>query len=150
MQYFYTKTRNYRIVFGALRTGGKYALALSSATLAYVALDESVGVVRERLIGKHGEGQWQAQESQDGRPRRVGWREGGVWWGDGMIAGGILGLGVGTICTSTISLFLKYANRRPPAPTSVHEEYRNRYYNGRNNFSFTDCPSKDWRDEDSE
>ena len=98
-QYFYTKTRNYRIVFGALRTGGKYALALSSATSAYVALDESVGVLRERLVGKHGEGQWQAQESEDGRPRRVGWREGGVWWGDGMIAGGILGLGVGALCT---------------------------------------------------
>ena len=100
-QYFYTKTRNYRIVFGALRTGGKYALALSSATLAYVALDESVGVARERLIGKHGEGQWQTEESEDGRPRRVGWREGGVWWGDGMIAGGLLGLVAGGICTFT-------------------------------------------------
>jgi hypothetical protein len=100
LKYFYTKTRNYRILYGALRTGGKYALALSSATLAYVALDESVGVARESLVGEHGVGQWQQEQSDDGRPRRVGWRKGGVWWGDGMIAGGLLGMVVGAACKS--------------------------------------------------
>jgi hypothetical protein len=104
IQYFYTKTRNYRMLFGALRTGGKYAFALSSATLAYVLLDESVGVARERMVGEHGTGQWQHEQSDDGRPRRVGWRKGGVWWGDGLIAGALLGMGVGAICKSQVSI----------------------------------------------
>lgn len=63
-----------------------------------------MGVARERLIGEHGSGQWQTEQSEDGRPRRVGWRKGGVWWGDGLIAGGLLGMAVGTICTSTLPL----------------------------------------------
>lgn len=102
-QYFYTKTRNYRILYGALRTGGKYAAALSSATLAYVVLDEGVGVAREAVLGPKAGGQWRETESQEGMPRRVGWRQGGVWWGDGIIAGGLLGAGVGTICECTVA-----------------------------------------------
>lgn len=86
------------MLFGALRTGGKFALALSSVTLAYVVLDESVGVAREYLVGAKGGSQWREVESEEGIPRRVGWRKGGVSWGDGMIAGGLLGLGVGAIC----------------------------------------------------
>jgi hypothetical protein len=50
-QYFYTKTRNYRIFFAALRTGARYAMALSGATAAYVFMDESIGYIREQVVG---------------------------------------------------------------------------------------------------
>jgi hypothetical protein len=119
--------------------------------LAYVALDETVGVARERVFGKHGEGQWRDEQSEDGRPRRVGWREGGVWWGDGMIAGGLLGLGVGAICTSfpLSNLECQDADFRPPTSTFVYEKYRDRNNNGRNDISFTNCPSQSRGNENS-
>lgn len=130
-QYFYTKTRNYRIFFAALRTGSRYALALSGATAAYVLMDESIGYARERFLGyraeegavvddplsgdstRGGSGgvreavPWRSEKSLDRSgveiPRRVGWREGGVSLWDGGLAGGIMGLGVGTICKSSPS-----------------------------------------------
>lgn len=51
-------------------------------------------------MGERGWAQWREEQSQEGMPRRVGWRKGGVWWGDGLVAGGLLGVGVGALCTS--------------------------------------------------
>ena len=83
--------------FAAARKGARYAAALGGATAAFVALDEGAGWARERVFGPRGGGQWRVEESE-GRPRRVSWRQGEVSWGDGMSAGTVLGLGVGTIC----------------------------------------------------
>ncbi|WVW83699.1 hypothetical protein I302_105720 [Kwoniella bestiolae CBS 10118] len=97
--YFYTKTRNYRVFFGAAKTGSKYALGLGGATATYVLLDESIGYLRECMTGPRG-----VQDPTPGgrglledreRKERVSWRRGGSAWEDGGIAGGLMGLGVG-------------------------------------------------------
>lgn len=51
-------------------------------------LDESVGYFREQLL----------DYKTEGRTQRVSWREGGVSLWDGGIAGGVLGIGVASIC----------------------------------------------------
>ncbi|WVQ67864.1 uncharacterized protein L199_006069 [Kwoniella botswanensis] len=97
--YFYTKTRNYRVFFGAAKTGSKYALGLGGATATYVLLDESIGYIRESIFGPKG-----VQDPTPGgrglledreKKERASWRKGGVGWEDGGIAGGLMGLGVG-------------------------------------------------------
>jgi hypothetical protein len=45
-QYFYTKTRNYRILFGACRQGAKDAVKLGAATALYVLAEEGVRKLR--------------------------------------------------------------------------------------------------------
>lgn len=57
-----------------------------------------MGVAREEILGQKDGAQWREEQSEDGRPRRVGWRKGGVWWGDGLVAGGLLGVAVGALC----------------------------------------------------
>ncbi|WOO85583.1 uncharacterized protein LOC62_07G009084 [Vanrija pseudolonga] len=85
--YFYTKTRNYRVFFAGLRGGSKYALGLGTAAALFVAVDEGVGYLRERLLDP-------AITREDARtppnPRREGWRKGPVHWEDGAIAGSTL------------------------------------------------------------
>nr|XP_019010777.1 uncharacterized protein I206_04080 [Kwoniella pini CBS 10737]OCF49558.1 hypothetical protein I206_04080 [Kwoniella pini CBS 10737] len=90
--YFYTKTRNYRVFFGAAKTGSRFALGLGGATAVYVLLDESIGFIRERLVGVK---------------ERISWRNGGVAWEDGALSGGIMGLGVGTIYRLPRPLFIR-------------------------------------------
>ncbi|WVF71636.1 hypothetical protein IAT40_006444 [Kwoniella sp. CBS 6097] len=127
--YFYTKTRNYRVFFGAARTGAKYALGLGGATAAYVLLDESIGWTREQLFGytlplpppsaspqAHSHSQIPVSPSSgvdvdesesEGRKKRVGWRKGGVQWEDGALAGGIMGFVVGLSYRLPRQLFVR-------------------------------------------
>ena len=95
-QYFYTKTRNYRVFYSAVKTGAKYALALGGATTAYCLLDESVGWVRERVFSL--DGPVVAPPNAEHEGGRISWRTGPIQWEDGAVAGTILGAGVGTIC----------------------------------------------------
>ncbi|WWD17464.1 hypothetical protein CI109_101905 [Kwoniella shandongensis] len=108
--YFYTKTRNYRVFFGALRSGGKYALGLGGATAGYFLVDESVGWTRERLFGPKGDVAPQLDdedEEEEGIYRKTGWRKGQVMWEDGAAAGGLLGLVVGTAYRLPRPLFIR-------------------------------------------
>lgn len=73
-------------------------------------------MARENVFGERGEAQWREVESEEGMPRRVGWRKGGVWWGDGLLAGGILGLSVGAICKS---LPARHSALEPTAPDNT-------------------------------
>ncbi|WVQ77178.1 hypothetical protein IAR50_006861 [Cryptococcus sp. DSM 104548] len=97
--YFYTKTRNYRVIQGALKSGGRYGAALGGSTLTYVLLDESLGWAREQLFGvKLGPGGQEEKEQIEREiveGRRIGWRKGEVGWEDGAGAGGLMGLAVG-------------------------------------------------------
>ncbi|ODN79900.1 hypothetical protein L202_03789 [Cryptococcus amylolentus CBS 6039] len=97
--YFYTKTRNYRVIQGALKSGGYYGAALGGSTLTYVLLDESLGWAREQIFGvKIGEGGQEEREQiqrEIVEGRRIGWRKGEVEWEDGAGAGGLMGLAVG-------------------------------------------------------
>ena len=90
-QYFYTKTRNYRVFFAAARTGARYALGLGAATTAFVLLEEGSGVMREQYLGRRALKSRRASE-------RYSWRDGGVGWEDGAVAGGFMGAGVGLAC----------------------------------------------------
>ncbi|KAK4689927.1 hypothetical protein P7C73_g190, partial [Tremellales sp. Uapishka_1] len=92
--YFYTKTRNYRVFFSALRTGGKYAAVLGAATSLYVVTDEAVGWARERVF-PHLEQMEQKMLRVEGMPKREGWRKGPVHWEDGAVAGSLMGMVVG-------------------------------------------------------
>ncbi|KIR67162.1 hypothetical protein I314_02375 [Cryptococcus bacillisporus CA1873] len=115
--YFYTKTRNYRVFFGALKAGGKYALGLGGATAGFVLVDESVGWAREQVFGPAGE--IQGAVAQDGDAfglgqgegsqvkRKAGWRKGEVKWEDGGVAGGLMGLVVGTAYKLPRPLFIR-------------------------------------------
>ncbi|KIR77348.1 hypothetical protein I306_05659 [Cryptococcus gattii EJB2] len=115
--YFYTKTRNYRVFFGALKAGGKYALGLGGATAGFVLVDESVGWAREQVLGPAGE--IQGAVTQDGDAfglgqgegsqvkRKAGWRKGEVKWEDGGVAGGLMGLVVGTTYKLPRPLFIR-------------------------------------------
>ncbi|WRT66184.1 uncharacterized protein IL334_003137 [Kwoniella shivajii] len=118
--YFYTKTRNYRVFFGAAKTGSKYFLGLGGATAVYVLLDESIGSIRESIFGPRGvidptpggralleSKSINEAEGGEGENRRVGWRKGGVMWEDGSLAGGLMGLGVGTIYRLPRQLFIR-------------------------------------------
>ncbi|WWC70392.1 uncharacterized protein I206_104342 [Kwoniella pini CBS 10737] len=109
--YFYTKTRNYRVFFGAAKTGSRFALGLGGATAVYVLLDESIGFIRERLVGVKGQndptpgGRGLLEDSE--KKERISWRNGGVAWEDGALSGGIMGLGVGTIYRLPRPLFIR-------------------------------------------
>ncbi|WVQ99251.1 hypothetical protein IAU59_006383 [Kwoniella sp. CBS 9459] len=117
--YFYTKTRNYRVFFGAARTGAKYAAGLGGATAAYVLLDESIGWSREHLFGytppTHTSGPTPGalldagadDEDGEGIKKRVGWRRGPVQWEDGALAGGIMGFVVGMSYRLPRQLFIR-------------------------------------------
>ncbi|WVR07206.1 hypothetical protein IAU60_004247 [Kwoniella sp. DSM 27419] len=122
--YFYTKTRNYRVFFGAAKTGARYALGLGGATAAYVLLDEGIGYAREQMFGPSGPApsltenslpparefsydEFAEEDLEDGRGRRVGWRKGGVKWEDGALAGGLMGLGVGSVYRLPRQLFIR-------------------------------------------
>ncbi|OWZ59203.1 hypothetical protein J010_00101 [Cryptococcus neoformans] len=107
--YFYTKTRNYRVFFGALKAGGKYALGLGGATAGFVLVDESVGWAREQVFGPAGEIQDVAQSGPEGSAmkRKAGWRKGEVKWEDGGVAGGLMGLVVGTAYKLPRPLFIR-------------------------------------------
>ncbi|KAL7421736.1 hypothetical protein Q5752_003507 [Cryptotrichosporon argae] len=117
--YFYTKTRNYRVFFGALRTGGRYALGFGAAGAAYVCVDEGVGWARERVFHPElharpadasvtadadaGEGEGESEGAAGGARRNSvgeraarGWRRGPVHWEDGAAAGGLLA-GIGGV-----------------------------------------------------
>nr|ODN82550.1 hypothetical protein L203_05359 [Cryptococcus depauperatus CBS 7841] len=98
--YFYTKTRNYRVLKGSIIAGVRYAIALGGATGAYVLLDESVGWTRERLFGY-------AKPTGKSLGEKVSWKRGGVQWEDGAIAGGVMGLAVGTTYNLPRPLFIR-------------------------------------------
>ncbi|KIR27147.1 hypothetical protein I309_03857 [Cryptococcus deuterogattii LA55] len=120
--YFYTKTRNYRVFFGALKAGGKYALGLGGATAGFVLVDESVGWAREQVFGPAGE--IQNAVTQDGDAfglgqgegsqvkRKAGWRKGEVKWEDGGVAGGLMGLVVGTASQARIGRLREEEERK--------------------------------------
>jgi hypothetical protein len=98
-QYFYTKTRNYRILFGSLREGAKTGLTLGAATALYVLSEEGVRTARNRLgltqgisFGQHGAG-----PTDEGVPPATTIPAVGLEWLDGGVAGTILG--------SVISIF---------------------------------------------
>lgn len=63
-------------------------------------VDESVGWAREQVFGPAGEIQGVAQGGPEGSAvkRKAGWRKGEVKWEDGGVAGGLMGLVVGTAC----------------------------------------------------
>ena len=99
-QYFYTKTRNYRILFGSLREGAKTGLTLGAATALYVLSEEGLRSVRNRLGFSRGvsSGSEVNKESAgvrttDTAPSTITTVNGGVGfeWLDGGIAGSILG-----------------------------------------------------------
>jgi hypothetical protein len=115
-QYFYTKTRNYRVFYAAATTGARYALGLGGAVAAYCILDDSAGWLREQLG-------WAADTHQVVRDTSVpvhdhrrrlseirdvegdrwsGWRQGPVHWEDGAFAGLLMGAGVGFACELTL------------------------------------------------
>jgi hypothetical protein len=102
LQYFYNKTRNYRMMQSAGSLGLKYALALGGGTMAYCFLDESIGRVREDYIGvkRRNEGGVQGVEDVWGRNS---WRRGETAWSDGALAGGVLGSAVTVLCESPCS-----------------------------------------------
>lgn len=63
-------------------------------------MDESVGWAREQVFGPAGEIQDVAQSGPErsAMKRKAGWRKGEVKWEDGGVAGGLMGLVVGTAC----------------------------------------------------
>ncbi|KAJ9102019.1 hypothetical protein QFC19_004944 [Naganishia cerealis] len=98
--YFYTKTRNYRILFGSLREGAKTGLTLGAATALYVLSEEGVRSLRNRLGIT--EGLSFSTGSTRGVPEQVEERSEsvgtiasnthtGLEWLDGGIAGSVLG-----------------------------------------------------------
>lgn len=124
MQYFYTKTRNYRILFGALRQGARDGLRLGAATALYVLVEE--GVVKLRHAAGYGvtaespavdaplrkgkeparvdfqATEFEAEDDQASRSRlaqviriMADRTEDGYQWLDGGVAGTALGLVVG-------------------------------------------------------
>jgi hypothetical protein len=84
------------MMLSAGKMGLKYALALSGATFAYATLDESIGYARESYLGIiKPEKEVRGIEDLWGR---YSWRQGQVYWEDGAIAGGLLGIGVTIAC----------------------------------------------------
>lgn len=71
-QYFYTKTRNYRILFGAARQGARDGLLLGAATAGYVLVEEGAGRVRRAVrdgqsgvvAGGREAGKWKGKERE--------------------------------------------------------------------------------------
>jgi hypothetical protein len=98
-QYFYTKTRNYRILFGSLREGAKTGLTLGAATALYVLSEEGARTARNRLGLTQGIsfGHEGAEPSNEGVPPATTIPAVGLEWLDGGVAGTILG--------SVISIF---------------------------------------------
>ena len=148
-QYFYQKTRNYRVMLAAARTGGKYGLALGGATAVYVLLDESVGWAREDYFGvkeESPEARVDEVDMEDGtRRKKVSWRRGGVEWEDGAVAGGLLGAGVGTACEfcSGSAAQSRTDGARSTATTAVCEVHDDRDNAGRFIVCDTDCSRHD-------
>lgn len=112
-QYFYTKTRNYRILFGSLREGAKTGLALGAATALYVLSEEGVRSVRNRLGFTRGVtlGSMADERSSDVRTTDVAPstqttadRGVGFEWLDGGIAGSILGAVISGFSESSFAL----------------------------------------------
>lgn len=95
-QYFYLKTRNYRMIAGGLRSGAKYAFGLGGATALYVMTDEATGWVRERIFD--GSKVPFRAAPTNVNPDRWGWRKGPVHYEDGIAAGSVLGMVVGLGC----------------------------------------------------
>ncbi|KAJ9093089.1 hypothetical protein QFC21_006585 [Naganishia friedmannii] len=94
--YFYTKTRNYRILFGSLREGAKTGMTLGAATALYVLTEEGVRLLRNRLDLTRGISFNVATPEQvDGRSETPGITPSdgkiGMQWLDGGIAGSVLG-----------------------------------------------------------
>ena len=91
-QYFYQKTRNYRVILAASRMGAKYAVALGAATALFVMMDETAGWVREEYFGSRGTELPKDDVNKDDGllGKKVTWRTGAVGWEDGTIAGGLL------------------------------------------------------------
>lgn len=87
--YFYTKTRNYRVMLQGLKTGAKYALNFGGAVAAFVVAEEGAGWLRERL-----EPPSRPNPNQD----RYSWRKGPVHPADGAVAGGTLAAIAGLAC----------------------------------------------------
>jgi hypothetical protein len=106
VQYFYTKTRNYKIFLQASLSGGKYAIALGGGTAAYVLLEEYVAYMREELLGRVR--RVPQPGTMEGFRKQVTWRQGGSVWWDGTVAGTVLGLATGLICESTLSGTSRY------------------------------------------
>ena len=105
-QYFYQKTRNYRVILAASRLGAKYGAALSGATALFVLMDETAGWMREEYFGPRGTETSNGDENEDDGllRKKVTWRKGAVGWEDGTIAGGLLAIGAGTFCESDKSV----------------------------------------------
>ncbi|KAI5449059.1 hypothetical protein NCC49_005363 [Naganishia albida] len=104
--YFYTKTRNYRILFGSLREGAKTGLTLGAATALYVLSEEGVRSVRNKLGLTQGisfGGQQSAEPVEEGVSTTPAADGVGLEWLDGGVAGSILG--------GVISIFNRF-----PAP----------------------------------
>lgn len=92
LQYFYHKTRNYRILWGGMREGSRYSLRLSSAVALFVAADEGFAYAREHL---------NPNSMKTGYPpshERWGWRQGPVHVEDGAVAGATLATVLGLWC----------------------------------------------------
>lgn len=92
-QYFYTKTRNYRILFGSLREGAKTGVTLGAATALYVLSEEGVRSVRNRLGLTQGIsfGGQRVETAEGGDTTTTPANSLGFEWLDGGIAGSILG-----------------------------------------------------------
>lgn len=53
--YFYKKTKNYRVMWGALKGGGREALRLGAVGLLWAGLEDGVARAGERVGGRGGE-----------------------------------------------------------------------------------------------
>ncbi|GHJ89090.1 hypothetical protein NliqN6_5492 [Naganishia liquefaciens] len=111
--YFYTKTRNYRILFGSLREGSKTGLTLGAATALYVLSEEGVRSVRNRLGFARGISFGSKADEEGTEVRSTGvfptTTDGGIGfeWLDGGIAGSILGAVISGFNQFPTPLFLR-------------------------------------------
>lgn len=88
-------------MLGAMKGGSRYAGILGGATLAFVAMEEGAGVLRERYLGSQRSNRIVPSEPGSSgleSMKRYTWREGEVGWEDGVVAGGLMGFGVGSLC----------------------------------------------------
>ena len=60
--YFYKKTKNYRVMWGALKVGGREALRLGTAGLAWAALEDGFERAGGRIGGQVGDGLQRGRE----------------------------------------------------------------------------------------
>ena len=116
-QYFYNKTRNYKVLHQAAKTGVQYGLGLGGIIFSLVFLEEYVSWAREEWFGvihTRGSEEWSGLihsrvsgegsgaihpvEPEEGARKKMTWRRGGIGIEDGAIAGGIWGFAVALIC----------------------------------------------------